>query len=306
MDDGAFGVAGTGAVADVRVRPAELGIADALADHGGLVQGAVPVGVLLDDDHHEAVVEAHRAPDPVEALGPQLLGRPSAVLTGDRAYAPTAVAGAGPLPRRDGELLAGHADAAAAGARLDEPPAFEQQPVAAVLGVVRLPGGGKRRGPGQVVRQAVRVAGVCGAGQPQAGQRFLDGDGERADGEREAVIGERVGGPYGVQPVAEAEGGIGVDDTGVGVDTEAGDQQGAAGVVHDMEDAPVVGVAVAGGDMPHGQRDLVDRVLVERDRAVGHGLLLGARSAGRSPVRAPTAGVDGTSAPDGRPDPRNT
>lgn len=262
----------------------------AVADHGRLVQGAVAVGVLLDDDHHEAVVEAHRAPDPVEALGAQLLGRPPGVLTGDRADAPAAVAGAGPLPRRDGEFLAGDADAAAAGARLDEPPAFEQQPVAAVLGVVRLPGGGERRGPGQVVRQAVRVVGVRVAGQPQAGERLLDGDGERADGEREAVVSECVGGPYGVQPVAEAEGGIGVDDAGVGVDAETGDQQRAAGVVHDVEDAAVVGVAVAGGDMAHGQRDLVDRVLVERDRAVGHGLLLGARSAGRCPGKGPHGG----------------
>ncbi|GAB7029579.1 hypothetical protein JCM4914_10400 [Streptomyces platensis subsp. malvinus] len=99
---------------------------------------------------------------------------------------------------------------------------------------------------------------------------LLDGDRERADGERHPVVGERVGGPYGVQPVAEAEGGVGVDDAGVGVDAEAGDQQGPARVVQDVEDAPVVGVAVAGGDVPQGQRDLVDRVLVERDGTVGH------------------------------------
>ncbi len=85
-----------------------------------------------------------------------------------------------------------------------------------------------------------------------------------------------------MQPVADAKGGIGVDDPGVGVDAESGDEQGAAGVVHDVEDAPVIGVAVAGDDMPHGQRRLVDRVLVERDRAVGHGLLLGARPNGGS------------------------
>lgn len=57
-----------------------------------------------------------------------------------------------------------------------------------------------------------------------------------------------------------------------------------------MEDAAVVGVAVAGGDMPQGQRDLVDGVLVERDGAIGHGLLLGARAAGRPPDATPTGG----------------
>ena len=43
-------------------------------------------------------------------------------------------------------------------------------------------------------------------------------------------------------------------------------------VVEDVEDAAVVGVAVAGGDVLHRQGDLVDGVLVEGNGAVvGHG-----------------------------------
>ena len=56
---------------------------------------------------------------------------------------------------------------------------------------------------------------------------------------------------------------------------EPGDEEQVAGAVVGVEVAAVVRVAVAGRDVLHRQRRLVDRVLVERDR---HGDLLGLRS----------------------------
>ncbi|EGX61250.1 hypothetical protein SZN_03117 [Streptomyces zinciresistens K42] len=74
--DGPLGVAGAGAAADPGAGPAELAVARTGPDQGRLVQRAVAVGVLLDDGHQGAVLEAHRAPGPVEALGGVLLGEP--------------------------------------------------------------------------------------------------------------------------------------------------------------------------------------------------------------------------------------
>lgn len=181
---------------------------------------------------------------------------------------PAAVAGAGPLPRRDGELLAARADGARAVARLDEAAALQGQPVTAALGVVRLPDGREVAGPGEVEGESVRVRRVGVAVQGERLERFVHGDPERADGEVHPVVAEGVGGADGVQSVAGAEGRVGVHDAGVGVDTEAGDEQGAALVVEDVEDAPVVHVAVTADVVLHRERRLVHGVLVERDGPV--------------------------------------
>jgi hypothetical protein len=50
----------------------------------------------------------------------------------------------------------------------------------------------------------------------------------------------------------------------VRVDPEPGDQEDLAALVVHVEVAPIVEVAVAGGDAVHGQRRLVDRIFVKR------------------------------------------
>lgn len=230
------------------------------------------VGVLLDDDHEEPVLEADGYPEPVEALGAVFLRCPAAVLAGDRAHSPTAVAGAGPRARREGEFLALDADGAGDVAGLDEAAAFQHEAVPAALDVVGLPDGGELGGPGDVVREALGVVGVGVAVQADPLEGLVDGDAERADGEVHPVVAEGVGGADGEEFVADAQGGVGVDDARVGVDAEAEDEDGPAGVVEDVEDAAVVGVAVAADEVLHRQRRLVDGVFVERDGPVGgHG-----------------------------------
>lgn len=151
---------------------------------------------------------------------------------------------------------------------LDEAAAFEGEAAAVALGVVGLPDGGEVAGPGELEGEPVGVVGVGRTAQGEALEGFVDGDGQRADGEVRPVVAEGVGGPDGVQPVAGAQGGVGVDDPGVGVDAESGDEQGTAGVVEDVEDAPVVGVAVAADVVLHRERCLVHGVFVERDGPV--------------------------------------
>ncbi len=285
VDDGADGVAGAGAVADVGVGPAELDVGAAGAfgeDLDGLVEGAVPVGVLLDDDHEEPVGEADGDPEPVEALGPVLLGGPAAVLAGDGAHSPAAVAGTGPVGGGEGELPALGAQGAGDAAGLDEAAALQDEAVGAPLGVVGFPDGRELGGEGDVVREAVGVRGVDVAVEGDPLERFVHGDAQRADGEVRAVVGEGVGGADGEEFIADPEGGIGVDDAGVGVDAEAEDEDGAAGVVEDVEDAAVVGVPVAADDVLHRQRGLVDGVFVQGYGAVrGHGESPGGGAAGR-------------------------
>ncbi len=275
MDHGALGVPAAGPVADLGVRPAELDVvAPAVLgeDLHGFVQGAVAVGVLLGDHHDEAVLEADRDPEPVEALGAVLLGGAATFLPGDRAHAPAPVAGAGPLPRREGELLTPGADGSGDVAGLDEAAALQHEAVAAPLDVVRLPHGGELGGPGDVVREPVRVGRVGGAAQRELLERDVDGDGQGPHREVHPVVAESVGRPDGKELVADAEGGVGVDDPGVGVDAEAEDQDGAPGVVEDVEDAAVVGVAVTADEVLHRQGGLMDGVLVERNGPVGgHG-----------------------------------
>ncbi len=302
VDDGALGVAGAGSVADFGLRPAELHVVAAAVlgeDLDGLVQGAVPVGVLLGDDHDEAVLEADRDPEPVEALGPVLLGGPAAVLAGYGAHAPAAVAGAGPLGGGEGVLLALGADGAGDVPGLDEAAAFEHEAVAAPLDVVGFPDGGELGGPGDVVREPAGVGGVGVALEGDPLQGFVDDDPQRADGEVHAVVGEGVGGADGEEFVAGAQGGVGVDDPGVRVHAETEDEDGPAGVVEDVEDAAVVGVPVAADEVLHRQRGLVDGVFVEGYGSVrGHGKPpgrgggAGCGAAGRG---VGSSGYDGTS-----------
>ncbi len=259
-------MAGAGAVGDLGLWPAQLEVTQAGADQGGVVQGAVAVGVLLGDDHQEAVLEADRAPDPVEALGRVLRGEPAAVLARNRPHAPAAVPGARPVLRADVELRAARPDHPLHRARLDVPAPLQGEPCAPVLEVVGLPQGREGGGPREVVRQLVL------ADQSQPAQRLLDLDAQWADLQPHPVLAEGVRGPHGVQGVPGAQGRVGVDHAQVGVDPEAQDEQGAAGVVEDVEDAAVVGVAVPGRHVLHGQRHLVHGVLVERyGTVVGHG-----------------------------------
>lgn len=256
------------------------------------------VGVLLDDDHQEAVLEPDRAPHPVEALRRILLREPAALLPWDRAHAPAAVAGAGPPARGQEDLLAAAADPALAVARLHEAPPLQGESAAAPLEVVRLPERGEVRRPGDLVRQPVGIAGIGRTAQHELLQRALDADPERTDGQFRPVVPERVRRPHRVQEVTPPQGGVRVDHPEVRIDTESQDEQRPSLVVEDVEDAAVVGVPVAGRDVLHGQGHLVHGVLVEGDGAVvghvrppwGHG--------SRPPhggVRSPGGEIDGTS-----------
>ncbi len=264
VDDGALGVTGARAVGDLGLGPAELAVAVARADDGRVVQGAVAVGVLLDDDHEEPVLETDRAPDPVEALGRVVLGEPAALLAGDRPHPPTPVTRTGPAARGDPELLVTGADHTLHPARLHEAAPFEGEPVAAVLDVVGFPERGELGGPSEVVRE-----GVVLAAQTEPAQGFLHLDAQGADREVHAVVAQGVRGADRVEGVAGAEGGVGVDHPDVRVDAEAEDEQGAALMVEDVEDASVVGVPVAGRYMLHRQGHLMHGVLVE-----GHGTVV--------------------------------
>ena len=70
------GYAGAGGVADVDLRPAELLDPAVLPDARAVVERAVAVGVLLDDQHDGVVVELHRHVEPPHALERRVGRRP--------------------------------------------------------------------------------------------------------------------------------------------------------------------------------------------------------------------------------------
>ena len=89
-------------------------------------------------------------------------------------------------------------------------------------------------------------------------------DAVRADLLLHLVVGPRARRADRPLRVATAHGRVRVDHAEVRVHAEAGDEVRVGLVVDALVDAPVVDVAVAGPDVAHRQRDLVDRILVER------------------------------------------
>ncbi len=171
-------------------------------------------------------------------------------------------------PSRE-HLAPADAEPAVTAPGLHEAPALKGEAAAAALRVVGLPEGREGRRPVDLVRESAGVVRVGLAGQDEVLQGTFHLDPERADGEFHAgVVAQGVGGADRVEGVADAQGRVRVDDAEVRIDAEAEDEQELPGGVDEMEDAAVVGVAVTGRDVLHGQRDLMDRVFVERDGAV--------------------------------------
>ena len=152
---------------------------------------------------------------------------------------------------------------------------------------------GKGTRPGEIEADPVVVA-----DHVEALEGIEDLDPVRAHLLDDAVVAQRVGHPDRQLAIAASDRGVGVDDPQVRIDTESGDEEDLARPVVGVKIAAVIGVAVARRHVPHGQRNLVHRVLVERD---GHRFSLRAqvgvdRSEGRtrwppaSPKRSATAG----------------
>lgn len=103
------------------------------------------------------------------------------------------------------------------------------------------------------------------ADQAQAAQRLEDLDAVAADaGVHDALV-DGVGETDRALAVAATYGDERVDHAEVGVHAPAGDQEDVARAVVGVEVVAVVEVLVAGECLGHGQRGLVDGVLVEVD-----------------------------------------
>src|SRR5690606_1828747 len=196
---GPLGQAGAGPVADLDLGPAEL-LDPPVGPHPhGVVEGAVPVGLLLDDDDQREALEAQRYVEPPEP-GRGVVRRPARRLgLADGADAPGAVAGADPAVGRDREVLALHADRPGPRADLGEPGRVDDRPGPGEHDVAGLHDRRERRLPPEVHPEAP-VGGV--ADHPQATERLDDLDAEGPDGGGEAVVAERVGAPH--DPLAVA------------------------------------------------------------------------------------------------------
>jgi hypothetical protein len=254
-----LGVPGAGAVADLRTGPAELLDAAVLPDPGGVVQRPVAVGLLLGDDDDRVVVEAQRHVQPPEpALG--LLVPPAGrVRRRQRADAPRAVPGAEPRVGRDGLVDPVEGDRALPRADLGEAGRLQDHPRPLADDVGLLLQRRERALPGDVDGQA--VLGRLGD-DAHLLQRLDDLDPVAAD--PQPLVAQGVGEADRRHPVAPLHRAVAVDHAGVRVDAHAGDEERLAGAVVAVEVAAVVEVAIAGADRRHGQRRLVDRVLVER------------------------------------------
>src|SRR5207302_4928209 len=101
------------------------------------------------------------------------------------------------------------------------------------------------------------------ANEPQAAQWLQHLDPVRTHALIETIVAERVGAVDRPLAVAATNGDVGVDDSEVRVHAEATDQEDVTRAVVGVEVAAVVEVAVAGTDVLHRQRRLVDRELVE-------------------------------------------
>src|SRR5690606_5393738 len=107
-------------VGDLDPRPAELLDPAVLPDPGAVVEGPEAVRVLLYDEHHGVVVEAHRHVEPPHALERRVRGRPRGWRLAGGTDPPGAVPGADPGVGRDRDLLAVDGECAAPGAHLGE------------------------------------------------------------------------------------------------------------------------------------------------------------------------------------------
>ena len=270
------------AVPDVVHRPAEL-FDPAVGPHPlGVVEGAVAVGPLLRHHDDLELLEAQRHVEPPEPPAPALVGGAArGVRIADRADPPRTVAAAEPGGGVDGERRAGDPHLTGPRAHLREPRALQDvaEPVADHM---RLFLDRRERAlPGEVEADPVLVA---VAHHPHTLERVEDLDAVGTDPLVHAIRTERVGEACRVHRVAQLHGGVGVDHAEVGVGPEAGDHEDLAGAVVRVEVAAVVEVLVAGADLAHRQRRLVDRELVER---MQHG---GEATAPGQPVSPPPGG----------------
>ena len=180
----------------------------------------------------------------------------------DRPDAPRAVAGRGEAVGRDRDRLAVDAQLARPRADAGEARRVEQDAVALAADVLRSRRSVRTRSGTEVEADAVLVGVAdeaqlverldrprCGTGRP-AGCILSSG--------REPDVADRP------LPVAAAHGRVRVDHAEVRVHAEPGDEVRVGLVVDALVDAPVVDVAVARPDVAHRQRDLMDRILVER------------------------------------------
>ena len=189
------------------------------------------------------------------------LGRPGGLGLADRPDAPRPVARRGVAIGRDRDRLAVDAQLAFPRADAREARRVEQDAVALAADVLRL---GDRSVLG-AIREVEAEAVVVGvADDAELVERLDHLDAVRAD--LLAAACRRAGARRADRPllVAAAHGRVRVDDAEVRVHAETGDEVRVGFVVDALVDAPVVDVAVARRDVPHRQRHLMDRILVER------------------------------------------
>ncbi len=114
----------------------------------------------------------------------------------------------------------------------------------------------------QVAREA--PAGVL-AHEPKRLQRLDDFDPDRPDRLGHAVLTERVGSSHDELAAADPKGHEPVDDPEMRIHPEPGDELAFPVALEAVQDAAVIDIAVARGEVRHRQRRLMNREFVEGD-----------------------------------------
>ena len=205
------------------------------------------------------VVEAQRRPAPPHPT--ELVRLPRRLGFADRANAPRTIAGRDVPLGRDRDRVAVDTQFSRPCADAREARRVEQDAVAVAPDVLRLRDRSVRRFVREVEADAVLV-GV--AHDAHLVERLDHLDAIRADLLEHLVVGSRARRADGPLPIAAAHGRVRVDHPEVRVHAHAGDEERVGLAVDALVDAPVVDVAVAARDVAHRQRDLVDRIFVER------------------------------------------
>ena len=245
---------------DVDQRPAELLDPAVLPDPGAVVERAVAVGALLDDQADGELLELHRDVEPPHALERRVGRRSRRLRLPHGADPPGAVPAAEPGGRVDGDLLAVDHDGAAPGAQLGEALGVEGDPAAGAQHVRLLLDDVAGALPGQVGGDPLGLL----EDDPDLLERVGDLDAVVADVRVHPVLVDQVGEVHGGLLAVAGDQEERVLGAEVGVVAQPGDHEDVAGAVVGVEVGAVVEVAVAAVGLRQRQRRLVQRELVQR------------------------------------------
>ena len=270
---------GSGRVVDGHAHPVELLDPTVGPAAGAVVETAVPVRVLLQDEEKLEVVERQRQVQPPHA--PEYRVRPAGRFgLAHRADAPRAVPGGDRRVVGDLHPLVVDLDPPLPRPDLCEAARLERHPTVGEHGVRVLQRGGEQAAPREVRGDALRAL----EGQPDLPQRLDHLQPVPADVGIEAVVVDGVAHPHRRLRVAAADHEVRVLHAQARVVADPGEHHEAALAVQHVEVGAVVEVAVRGGRPRQGRGRLVDGELVERAQV--HGALPRVLGGGVSRSRA--------------------